>query len=59
MIWELGPQTIFLHVTHLFTFLHTMGTCLGTQLSCAPHILLCVAAVLGLGLLTSVVLRVR
>lgn len=51
VIWEVGPQTTFLHVAHLFILLPTMGTCYGAQLNWTLHILFCVATVWGLGLL--------
>lgn len=59
VIWEIGPQSTFLHVAHLFTLLPTMGTCCGAQLNYVFHILLCVATVWGFGLLISVMSSLR
>ena len=59
VIWEIGPQSTFLDVSHLFTLLPTMGTCYGAQLNCTLHILFCVATVWGLGLLISVMSSLR
>jgi len=59
VIWEIGPQTTFLHVAHLFTLLSTMDTCCGAQLNCTLHVLFCVATVWGLGVLISVMSSLR